>query len=152
MFMLTKTHTAAVKSLTDDLEEARDEIAKLKGARRIDGLTVEQLQDGLKRAEAERSHWKAKHASVVTKLTDAGVANDDLQSERDGLKRDILAEREKFKAAARDLAAQSDELARLRPIAERAMQKAANDAARKRERRAAAPKPVAAKVKRGASK
>lgn len=58
--------------------------------------------------------------------------------EREGLKRDLVAERLKFKNAARDLAALVEENEALRTDAEKLRSKRANDAALKREKRAAA--------------
>lgn len=58
----------------------------------------------------------------------------------DGLRRDIVAEREKFKTAISDLAAARDEIAALRPDAKKFRAKAARDAEIKRAKRAAAKK------------
>lgn len=65
-------------------------------------------------------------------------AHSNLETERDGLKRDLLAERLKFKNAARDLAALVEENEALKTDAEKLRSKRANDAALKREKRAAA--------------
>lgn len=69
------------------------------------------------------------------------VSKADYDRERlkgDGLSRDLVAERAKFRKAATDLAAQADEIASLRPDAEAMRRKRANDIALKREKREAA--------------
>lgn len=67
---------------------------------------------------------------------------DRLVAERDGLKRDLLNEREKFKRAATDLAAQANEITALRPDAMKFRAKAKADAERKRNQRANAKSPA----------
>lgn len=69
------------------------------------------------------------------------VKKSDFDRERlksDGLRRDIIAEREKFKTAITDLAAAQDEIAALRPDAEAMRAKRKRDRDQKAAKREAA--------------
>lgn len=84
----------------------------------------------------------------------SAAEHEKIVGQRDGLKRDLLAERLKFKNAAKDLAAQADEIAAIRPDAEKWRDRAARELQRGQAKRDAAlrvARPLTAPTK-GASK